>query len=212
MNLIILFQVTVAVLALVLIFLVFDHRVGGRKRSNGSRLPLIVGTLLPLYGLGYLWVLFYSFNSLTIFDQVSFVFISVGFVMVLKARMDLRGNYAWPGQFMEETQIVKSGIYAYMRHPIYTGVGLFLIGTIFTVVAHSDLVLGMPLAVLSASLLALLASVARHEETCLARELGDVYVSYVCEVHAFLPFSQGKKEVKYENNENGKVDESMYDL
>ncbi|MGM0628869.1 MAG: methyltransferase family protein [Patescibacteria group bacterium] len=206
MNLIILFQITVALLTLVLMFLVFDLRVGGRRRSNGSYLPAVVGALLPLYGLGYLWVLFYSFNSLTVFDQISFVFISVGFVMAVKARMDLRGNYAWPGQFMEEIKIVKSGIYAYIRHPIYTGVGLFLIGTLFTVVVHSDLILGMPLAVLSASLLALLASVARHEESCLARELGDVYVAYVCEVHAVLPFSQIKKEEKKRNNEKDEAD------
>lgn len=202
MNITIIFQIATALLLIALMLLVFDIRFRGEKRVDGAPFPLLLGAFLPLYGLGYLLIIFYYLGSVTIFDWISFILILVGTFIVARSRLDLRGNYAWPGQFIEKPELIKTGIYTRMRHPVYTGVGIFLLGTLFTVVVHSDLVLGIPMTVLSATILALLVSVARYEESCLTRELGDVYVSYICEVHAVLPFYKAKREERYEEDES----------
>ncbi len=190
MGLLIFFKITQALVAVLLLFFVFDFRLRGERHLNAGT-PLLVALLFPAYAIGYLSVVLFFLKSITVLDWVAFFISLTGLVLVIKARVDLKDRYAWPGQFRLNTQLVRNGIYAYMRHPIYIGVFMFVTGTLLTVIVHSVLWLGILMAIVAASLLAFVTLAARYEEVRLQEELGEVYISYQCEVNAVLPFNRG---------------------
>lgn len=180
------FQILQAAVAVLILFFVFDIKHRGESNFD-SGIPLFIAILLPLYCLGYVLVVFSYLDPVTVFDWMTLILTFLGLALIARARFDLRGNYAWPGQFKESLEFVRTGIYAHLRHPIYTGISIFLIGTLFTVVVHSHLIPGLLLAILSATILALLASMARYEEVYLRQKFGELYITYSYEVHAVFP-------------------------
>jgi protein-S-isoprenylcysteine O-methyltransferase Ste14 len=53
----------------------------------------------------------------------------LGFGLAFLARWHLGRNWGMPGSRKEETQLITSGPYAYIRHPIYTGLILAMLGS-----------------------------------------------------------------------------------
>ncbi len=189
METLILFKIAQALVVVMLLFFVFDVRLRGERHLR-SNVPLFIAVLFPLYASGYLAIIFFFLGSATLFDWLAFLISFAGLMLVAKARIDLKGWYAWPGQFRVDMQLVRTGIYSYMRHPIYVGTFVFVMGTLLTVVVHSPLILGILMAVTAATLLAFITLAARCEEARMQEELGEVYISYQCEVNAVLPFKR----------------------
>src|SRR6185437_3376367 len=53
----------------------------------------------------------------------------VGIAFAIWARYHLGANWGMPMTEREEPELITSGLYAYVRHPIYTGVLLALLGS-----------------------------------------------------------------------------------
>lgn len=81
----------------------------------------------------------------------------------------------------QEPQLTKTGLYAYVRHPLYFGLVLLLIGALLRVPNYPTL------AFVAASFIYLPIGVYLEEKKLIA-EFGDAYKQYQKEVKRFIPF------------------------
>jgi protein-S-isoprenylcysteine O-methyltransferase Ste14 len=114
-------------------------------------------------------------------DVMGTVFAIAGVAFAIWSRQSLRNNWSGVVAIREGQQFVHSGPYAIVRHPIYAGMLLALLGT--TLVASTvGSLLGFGLAILS------LWQKACIEEQFLMVEFGEPYAHYQHEVKFLIPF------------------------
>jgi protein-S-isoprenylcysteine O-methyltransferase Ste14 len=106
---------------------------------------------------------------------------TIGLLTALAARFQLGDNWAniETGQVLEKQKVVAKGIYGFVRHPIYTGDLLLLLG--FELALNSWLVLG----VLILAPVVMLKAI--KEEKMLAEELSG-YEAYRSRTKRFIPY------------------------
>lgn len=106
---------------------------------------------------------------------------TIGLLTAIAARFQLGDNWAniETGQVLENQQVVARGIYGFIRHPIYTGDLLLLLG--LELALNSWLVLG----VLILAPVVMLKAI--KEERMLVRELSG-YDAYRARTKRFIPF------------------------
>jgi protein-S-isoprenylcysteine O-methyltransferase Ste14 len=106
---------------------------------------------------------------------------SAGLLVAIAARFQLGDNWSniETGQVLTNQHVVSRGIYSYIRHPIYTGDLLLLVG--LELALNSWLVLGVLLLIPVVLLKAI------KEEQMLQRELAG-YGDYCRETKRFIPF------------------------
>jgi protein-S-isoprenylcysteine O-methyltransferase Ste14 len=95
---------------------------------------------------------------------------------------ELRAEGRARSRVMEDTQrVVETGVYHYIRHPLYASLGLFAWGV---ALKHPDL----PSAALAAAASLMLVLTARREEEANAKRLGEAYSAYMSRTKMFIPF------------------------
>lgn len=106
---------------------------------------------------------------------------TAGLFVAIAARFQLGDNWSniETGQVLTHQQVVSRGIYSYIRHPIYTGDLLLLLG--LELALNSWLVLGVLILIPVVLLKAI------KEEQMLQRELAG-YGDYCRETKRFIPF------------------------
>jgi protein-S-isoprenylcysteine O-methyltransferase Ste14 len=103
----------------------------------------------------------------------------VGLAFAAWARVSLGRNWGMPMTLHDAPDLVTSGPYAYVRHPIYTGLLAMLIGTSLV----------YPLAAApSAILIAYFVFSARREERDMERRFPDAYPAYKKRSKMLVPF------------------------
>jgi protein-S-isoprenylcysteine O-methyltransferase Ste14 len=105
----------------------------------------------------------------------------VGVAFAIWARMVLAGNWSSDVTLKREHELIVVGPYAYVRHPIYTGILLALVGTALAVGEWR------------AALAVVLAGGAfwrklTIEEAVMQRQFGAAYTRYAGRVRALIPF------------------------
>ena len=114
---------------------------------------------------------------------LGFALVVVGISLSVMARNELGANWAHSAEFQikEKHELVTTGVYKWIRHPIYTGLSLAYIG--------GALVAGSMLAGLYAVLLLSSSYVmGLREETILLDYFGDEYEEYVEHSWMLVPF------------------------
>jgi protein-S-isoprenylcysteine O-methyltransferase Ste14 len=114
-------------------------------------------------------------------DITRTVFAIVGISFAIWSRRLLKNNWSRDVAIMEDQQFIHSGPYAIVRHPIYTGILLALLGTTLVSSTLGSL-LGFAFAIIS------LWQKARMEEQFLITEFGQQYANYQHEVRFLIPF------------------------
>lgn len=111
---------------------------------------------------------------------VLLTFVGLGFAVW--ARLHLGTNWSGTITIKTDHQLIRSGPYALVRHPIYTGVLLAMAGTTIAV--------GEIRGVIAIALLvAAYAHKLQMEETWLVQQFGTAYQQYQHEVRALIPFA-----------------------
>jgi protein-S-isoprenylcysteine O-methyltransferase Ste14 len=157
-----------------------------QRESLASRLthygPLILGgLLLGVPGIlgPELERLFHGATQIWLWVASSLVAIGLGFAAW--ARVRLGGNWSAEVTVKRNHELVRNGPYALVRHPIYTGVLLALIGTALSVDKWRA-VIGLGL--IAAGFLRKIVI----EERFMLAEFGDAYARYRAKVPALIPF------------------------
>jgi protein-S-isoprenylcysteine O-methyltransferase Ste14 len=104
-----------------------------------------------------------------------------GVLFAIWGRASLGRNWSGVVSIKQEHHLVQHGPYAIVRHPIYSGFLLAMLGT-----ALADGQTGCLIAVALAFLAWWLKS--RTEEEFLAAQFGDAYTNYQARVRALVPF------------------------
>jgi len=129
-------------------------------------------------------------------DYIALVLFITGAVLVKKAKTELEKNnaFTWTGYVLEKPQLVTSGVYSYIRHPLYTGVYLTEIGGVFVVLGRTPHYFPQQYLWINAVLICVLfyamffnSILAKKESDNLLRIFGDDYKQYSQNVHAFIP-------------------------
>ncbi len=104
-----------------------------------------------------------------------------GVLLAFWARAVLGTNWSGSVTLKKDHELVESGPYAYVRHPIYSGVLLMFLGTAIVIGTLGGL-LGFPLLFLSFWIKL------RQEESLMTEHFGELYSAYMARVKALIPF------------------------
>jgi len=128
--------------------------------------------------IGFLGARLISISSTV--SAIGFVIALIGLAVALWARVCLGGYWSDKVVLQEGHQLIRSGPYAYTRHPIYSGVLLGVLGT--------ALVLGQWRGTVAFLMLLVNYSIkARREERILAQEFGEEFESQREQTGFLLP-------------------------
>ncbi len=182
-------------LAIVGVFTFFVSDIRKKKGMN----PLISKTLCNLMKICYLIPivmyghLIVTLDDLLIFDFVALGLTWVGMVLAAKAKTDLGEYHTWVGYGSEGSKLVTDGIFSYIRHPLYTGVYVLIIGGLFTIIPHASRRVTAIVLITLTYVMAVIALAASRETEFLAKQFADEFEEYRRQVHPFLPIRKFNK-------------------
>ena len=131
-----------------------------------------------------------TMESITAFDFVALTLTVLGAVVVVKSKLDLGICHTWAGYCKQSSKLEVSGIYSYMRHPLYLGVHLFSIGGLVTLTLHAQWYLTVVAVIMGLFMITFLAVAASKETDYLTKNLGAHFIRYRDQVHPFLPLKK----------------------
>jgi protein-S-isoprenylcysteine O-methyltransferase Ste14 len=105
----------------------------------------------------------------------------LGLFVTIWARVTLAGNWSADVTFKQDHELIRTGPYQFVRHPIYTGLLLMCIGTAITG-GRLHHWLGLPLIALGFWIKL------KQEERLMMQHFPDQYPAYRKEVKALVPF------------------------
>jgi len=152
-------RLTVVLVAVLLVLLSRRHAVPGLFASLGGVLAMHAGAAGQWVGLGLCLA---------------------GFGFAMWARLHLGRNWGMPMSLRQGHELVTSGPYAYVRHPIYTGIMLAMIG--------STLARGLAWLLLFCLGFAYFLFSARTEEQMMAAQFPNTYPAYRRRTRMLIPF------------------------
>ena len=150
----------------------------------GVQLTVLAGFLLILNPLGLAGInpiAFRMIPSLWSVDLTAILFTVAGLIIAILARRTLAGNWSRGVVIKEEHELISTGLYHYVRHPIYSGALLMVLGTALSFETLSACV-GF-LIIVFAFLVKL-----RAEEKILTAHFSDKYLAYKEHTKALIPF------------------------
>jgi protein-S-isoprenylcysteine O-methyltransferase Ste14 len=180
------------IIALWLLFIIYwaisavnaKRNVGGFSwRPSLARFGILVVFLavLRFTGASHAWHLARTQQATNpVLGAIGVVLVFLGLGLAIYARIYLGRNWGMPMSRKEDPEMVTSGPYASVRHPIYSGITLAMLGSaigdhVFWIV---PLVLSVPYFVYSA----------RREEALMCEQFGERYRDYMRRTKMIVPF------------------------
>jgi protein-S-isoprenylcysteine O-methyltransferase Ste14 len=156
------------------------RREGARSRLSYTA-PLLLGALLLAspHWTGSLDARFVPFAAALFWIAVALVAVGLGFTVA--ARVWLGRNWSANVTLKQDHELIRTGPYRYVRHPIYTGLLVAFVGTGLAIGEWRALV---ALVLIAASFVRKIAI----EERFLAGEFGEAHARYAAAVPALIPF------------------------
>ncbi|MGA9876777.1 MAG: isoprenylcysteine carboxylmethyltransferase family protein [Solirubrobacteraceae bacterium] len=145
-----------------------------RTRPPGLLIVVLVLVLLRVFRAGSLDV------DDSILEAVGAVLFVAGLGLAVWARIYLGGNWGMPMTQKDEPELVTSGPYRFVRHPIYSGILLGILGTSLA----TDLYLVIALIVIGVYFI----HSARVEERLMSSSFPAAYPSYRAKTKMLIPF------------------------
>ncbi|HEY6969926.1 MAG TPA: isoprenylcysteine carboxylmethyltransferase family protein [Candidatus Angelobacter sp.] len=164
----------------------FTAKRTSRRQSPGSRLVQLTIAVAAFtigfdkrFEVGLLARSFLTGSRAVIFAGVAATF--AGLCIAVWARFRLGGNWSGTVTLKENHTLIRKGPYSMVRHPIYSGILLALLGTAFVFREVRNLVtLGLVLVMLLLKI--------RTEEQFMLEQFGAEYKEYSQKVKALIPF------------------------
>ncbi len=182
-----LFQIIQITVLVIFVVFISDIRVKAQSNSLINRKLLLILKLVYLVPLSLYVYSICILSYVSVIDLVALSITMLGTVFVVLAKVNLADKHTWTGYCMHNNCFVADGVYAYIRHPIYAGIYVFIIGAALTMVFHTPMTLN---AIALASLfyiMPFLAIAAKKETNFLAQKHGDNFRRYQRSVHPFIP-------------------------
>ena len=167
------------------VFAARDVKPVRRREPWASRLLTValtipVALLMAAPGKWLPWLSARFLPDTMIVDWAGLLMVTAGLALAVWARTHLGRNWSGTVTVKEDHELVRSGPYAIVRHPIYTGLLLAMLGTAIILGEWRGL---SALCFLSAAFLLKL----RREERFMAESFPDTYPGYRAQVPALVP-------------------------
>ena len=158
-------------------------RVAVARRNNASIIWIIVqGLGIGIAGYGPVRVLLDPTSSKAIAEGMAVLLLMLGAVWLFDASSRTMGkNWSLVARTREDHQLVQSGPFAVVRHPIYVALFFFLIAMAIADGHSRNLLLAVPVYAIATWLRI------RHEERILREQFGTAYDAYAARVKRFVP-------------------------
>ena len=175
-----------------MIFLVFTFFISDFRRKKGMKSLVnekvnIFRKLIFLASAGAYYYVLITSDRLLIYDLIAIVLTLSGMLLTVKAKLDLAGSHTWAGYQMQNTELVTKGIYKYLRHPLYTGIYIFMFGGLALILPRIPWFLYFLVMAVILYFGIGLVRVARLETRQLTETFGEQFLIYKQQVHSFLP-------------------------
>lgn len=163
------------------------ERKGGNWPIWSQIAVLFLGLLLcvPLFYYGWVPLLTPPSSMAQILSVLGLTIYIVGMSFMLWARRTLGKNWglstSLQAKLRDDHELVRSGPYAFVRHPMYFGAWAFMFGLLLLYPKWVMLIF-------TVSMLASLSMRARREEIALAERFGDVWAKYKKRTKFIIPF------------------------
>ena len=108
--------------------------------------------------------------------------LAAGMAFALWARIHLSGNWSSNVTLKEDHTLIRSGPYRFVRHPIYTGLLIAVLGTAIVLGGEVRGFLGLILAGIAWKYKS------SKEEVLMVQRFGDLYTRYRTEVKGLVPY------------------------
>jgi protein-S-isoprenylcysteine O-methyltransferase Ste14 len=106
----------------------------------------------------------------------------VGMIIRLAAQANLGKNFSYEAVIYTDHELVKTGIHKYIRHPMYTGLFLLVVGLLMAMQSYIGLIVAIatliPLGIYRISV----------EEKLLKKRFGEEYAEYAKSTKRLVPF------------------------
>ena len=153
-----------------------------RRRERVGQVALMTVAYALLFndslGRGWLGTRFLPVSEA--FGRTGFALAVIGVAFAIWARWHLGENWSATITLKEGHELVRSGPYRYIRHPIYTGMLLAVAGTVLTLAEYRGLI-SFAITIVS------FYSKAKKEERFLAEEFGESFGEHARRTGMFLP-------------------------
>jgi len=183
------------IVALWLIFMVYwavmavgaKRNLGARFwwRESGVRVGVIVLVVLALHLPAFTHavrsVRAHAVSTSMLMGLIGVMLCALGIALAIWARANLGRNWGMPMSRKEHPELVTSGPYAYVRHPIYTGMLIAMLGS---AIGESPF-WSIPLVVFGVYFV----YSARHEETLMIEQFPEQYPAYRKRTKMLVPFA-----------------------
>lgn len=183
------FKISVSVLFLLFIVSISDFR---NKQTN----PLFGRPWLRIMKYGYLipqlscLYFVWKLQSISYNLWICLFLMVVGILIVLSAKFELGNRHSWAGYVSTNSQdYCVTGVYAWVRHPLYLGIMVIVVGLGFVVIPNFMVQLQLACTYLIGSLITFifLFISANRETEYLADKFGQPFLDYASQVKSFLP-------------------------
>lgn len=174
-----------------LLFLVAGMRIrfaaGGSGPSAGRSRISIIGIALQILGFastgfGLIRIALPPAGPTSIAEAIVVAALMIGSVSIFaSAGGEMGRNWSLVARTRTDHELVTSGPFARIRHPIYTAMGLFLLALAVSFGHERNLIWGIPLFVAGTWLRV------REEERLLRASFGPAYDAYAARVKRFVP-------------------------
>jgi len=143
-------------------------------------LPTLIAVWLLFMRPPYEWLVTPVFPASAVVYAIGVALVAIGLAFTVWARICLGRNWSASVTVKHQHELIRHGAYAWVRHPIYTGILAAFLGTGVAVNQWRYLVAFVVI-------LAALRFKWRLEEKCMQETFGDDYTSYRRKVPAIIP-------------------------
>ena len=161
---------------------------GGPAQPDAGRARIsVLGIILQMLGFastgfGTIHVALPAASAASFAEGILVAALMGGAVWLFAAAAGEMGrNWSLVARTRKDHELVTSGAFARIRHPIYTAMGLFLLGLAVSFGHERNLILGLPLFAAGTWLRV------REEERLLRASFGPAYDDYAARVKRFIP-------------------------
>jgi protein-S-isoprenylcysteine O-methyltransferase Ste14 len=119
-------------------------------------------------------------SSRPLMTAIGIILVALGLGLGVFARIQLGRNWGTPMSRRQDPELVTGGPYAYVRHPIYSGIILAMIGS---AIGHT-VAWTLPLLLFGAYFV----YSARREEEFMCRQFPDSYPAYMARTYMLVPY------------------------
>jgi protein-S-isoprenylcysteine O-methyltransferase Ste14 len=191
MHRVVLYHQLIAVLwlawALYWLVSALNNKATVRRESLASRLmyvlPLILGgVLIGWHTLPWSWLAMRLWPRSLVPYWIGVGLLALGLLFSVWARVHLGRNWSGEVTVKEGHELIRTGPYAYVRHPIYTGLIVAVLGS---AIASGTVRAAIGVLIIAASFLVKL----RREEAFMRETFPGEYPRYAAQVPALVPFT-----------------------